>query len=114
MNDIVYMILETVVSVVFIALMRYLFPLVIQSLRAHNYNFAADMVQTAVKAAEQIFAGAGRGEEKYTYVKKHLLEELARYKIELTEAQLNALIEAAVHAMKQEDGWLYPVEQVSE
>ncbi len=113
MNDIVYMILETLVTVLFVCFMRYLLPLVVQSLRAHDYNFAADLVETAVKAAEQIFEGAGRGTEKYEYVKKHLLEELARYKITLTEEQLNALIEAAVHAMKQEDGWLIP-EQVSE
>lgn len=114
MNDIVFMILETVLTASVMAVMRYLIPFLIRGLRAHDYNFAADLVEVAVRAAEQIFDGAGRGSEKYDFVKKHLLEELQHYHITLTEEQLNQLIESAVQAMNQEGQWLEPVEAVTE
>jgi len=106
MNDIIFTVLEAIIVAGIAALMRYLIPLVITILRSHNYNFAADMVEVAVRAAEQIFDGAKRGEEKYEYVKKHLISELAAYKITITEDQLNTLIESAVRAMNKEDEWL--------
>jgi hypothetical protein len=53
-------------------------------------------VKIAVVAAERLFAGAGRGEEKKAYV----LEFLKAHGITLDEERVNALIEAAVYALK--------------
>lgn len=114
MNDIIFMILETILAASVMAIMRYLIPFLIRGLRAHDFNFAADLVEVAVRAAEQIFDGAGRGSEKYEFVKKHLLEELLKYHITLSEEQLNQLIEAAVQAMNQEGQWLESAEAVTE
>lgn len=53
--------------------------------------------QTAVAAAEQIFSGTGMGEKKKAYV----LEFLKQKGITVDEAALDAMIEAAVYALKK-------------
>ena len=53
-------------------------------------------VKIAVVAAEQIFTGTGKGEEKKAYV----LSFLAEHGVKLDEARVNALIEAAVYQLK--------------
>lgn len=50
-------------------------------------------VKIAVAAAEQIYTGSGRGEEKKAYV----LNWLAEHGITMDEERINALIEAAVY-----------------
>lgn len=50
-------------------------------------------VKIAVSAAEQIYTGSGRGEEKKAYV----LNWLAEHGITMDEERINALIEAAVY-----------------
>lgn len=50
-------------------------------------------VKVAVAAAEQIYTGSGRGEEKKAYV----LNWLAEHGVTLDEERINALIEAAVY-----------------
>lgn len=57
-------------------------------------------VDIAVAAAEQIFAGSGRGEEKKAYVLKFLEER--GFKVDFES--LDMLIEAAVKKMKEEVG----------
>lgn len=52
-------------------------------------------IKIAVSAAEQIYKGQGRGEEKKAYV----LEWLRAHSITVDEAKLDALIEAAVHEL---------------
>lgn len=53
-------------------------------------------VSIAVEAAEQIYAGAGRGEEKKAYVIKWLDER----GIKVAADKLDAMIEAAVYRLK--------------
>lgn len=53
-------------------------------------------VKIAVLAAEQIYIGSGRGQEK----KAHVLNFLAEHGVTLDEARVDALIEAAVYEMK--------------
>lgn len=52
-------------------------------------------VKIAVTAAEQIYRGSGRGEEKKAYV----LNWLREHGITVDEAKLDALIEAAVYEL---------------
>ena len=52
-------------------------------------------VKIAVTAAEQIYRGSGRGEEKKAYV----LNWLAEHGITLDEDRIDALIEAAVYEL---------------
>ncbi len=54
-----------------------------------------EWIKIAVAAAEQIYKGVGRGEEKKAYV----LAYLAEHGVELDEATIDAMIEAAVYAL---------------
>lgn len=54
-------------------------------------------VRIAVSAAEQIYAGSGRGEEKKAYV----VEWLRSHGVTLDTEKLDAMIEAAVYELKQ-------------
>lgn len=49
-------------------------------------------IEIAVSAAEQIFAGEGRGEEK----KKWVLDFLSKYNLKIDLDAINAMIEAEV------------------
>lgn len=53
-------------------------------------------VKTAVSAAEQLYKGSGRGEEKKIYV----LDWLNEHGVTVDESKLDALIEAAVYELK--------------
>ena len=54
-------------------------------------------VKIAVTAAEQIYTGSGRGEEKKAYA----IQWLREHGITVDEAKLDALIEAAVYELNQ-------------
>ena len=54
-----------------------------------------DWIKIAVAAAEQIYKGVGRGEEK----KQYALAYLAKHGIKLDNATIDAMIEAAVYAL---------------
>lgn len=62
-------------------------------------------VKIAVSAAEQIYKGQGRGEEKKAYV----LEWLRERGVTVDEARLDVMIEAAVYELSQ---GLLPLEGV--
>lgn len=63
-------------------------------------------VKIAVAAAEQIYQGAGRGEEKKAYV----LEWLEEHGIVVDEDRIDALVEAAVYEINQ---GILPIENVT-
>ena len=54
-------------------------------------------MKIAVAAAEQIYVGSGRGEEKKAYV----IDWLRSHGITVDEEKLDALIEAAVYELNQ-------------
>lgn len=53
-------------------------------------------VKIAVSAAEQIYSGSGRGEEKKAYV----LNWLKEHGVTVDESKLNAMIESAVYDLQ--------------
>lgn len=63
-------------------------------------------VKIAVSAAEQIYTGSGRGEEKKDYV----LEWLRSHGVTVDEEKLDAMIEAAVYELSQ---GIIPLEAVT-
>ena len=66
----------------------YLAPWLKAKLGAARYENALSVTNTLVNAAEQIFKGAGRGQEKLDYVKK----ELNKRGITYDEAKLEAAV----------------------
>ena len=83
-TDIVTALLGLLASIV----TAYLAPWLKAKLGAARYENALSVTNTLVNAAEQIFKGAGRGQEKLDYVKK----ELNKRGITYDEAKLEAAV----------------------
>jgi len=78
-------------------LIVFVIPYIKSKVNAQVYNNALIIIDMAVAAAEQIFAGSGRGQEKKAYV----LNYLAEHNIKLDEKALDAAIEASVYRLRQ-------------
>lgn len=92
--------ITTIIEAVFALIAAVVTAIVIPYIRsrttAQQQAEIADWVKVAVSAAEQIFTGAGKGTEKKAYV----LEWLHEHNVAVDESKLDALIEAAVYALK--------------
>lgn len=102
MNEILFAIVQVVATAAITLILRYLIPFLIQLLRSHNYNFAADIVEHLVRAAEQTIIGTGRGTERFESVMRNAKELLEANHIHMSNEQIEKLIEAAVQAMNAE------------
>ena len=88
-------IVEAVVAVVCAVVTCVLIPYIKSKTTAEQQKEINAWVKIAVSAAEQIFTGSGRGEEKKEYV----INWLREHGITVDEAKLDALIEAAVYEL---------------
>ena len=86
-------IVEAVVAVVCAVVTCVLIPYIKSKTTAEQQKEINAWVKIAVSAAEQIYTGSGRGEEKKAYV----LNWLAEHGITLDEERIDALIEASVY-----------------
>ena len=101
MNDVTFAILKIVVSICAALVTVYLIPYIKTLREDKRYAQALDIVQTAVRAAEQSLkneTGEFKKSEVLTYVCHWL--EINGIKVEME--QLDKLIECAVYQMKQE------------
>ncbi len=86
-----------VVTVVIIILIILLFMLHPKSKPMEKNTTLAEGVFIAVVAAEQIYPGSGRGEEKKAYVIEFLV---AKGYVDSIDKEVEILIEDAVHSLK--------------
>lgn len=103
MNNIVYSILYIAVVVIAAVIARFIVPLIKGALSKQENQYIADIVKTAVWAAEQTVKGAGQGEVKKEQVVIKVRAWLYERGINITESQLDSLIEAAVFEMNRGD-----------
>lgn len=101
MNEISFMFLKVVVAVCAALITAYVVPYLRALKNDTRYGMVIDMVTLAVKAAEQTFREPGKGAEKKAEVIRFVSGWLGDKGIEITEDELNQLIESAVFAMKQ-------------
>lgn len=114
MNDLLFNILQVVIISAIAAVLRYTIPYFTRILREHDFNFAADIIETLVRAAEQTITGHGRGDERFEFVVRMAKAQLERYNIQIEDDQIIQLLEAAVQAMNAESKWLFPEEGEAE
>lgn len=101
MDSITFTVLKVVISVCAALITAYVVPY-IKALKADKrYAGMLDMVDIAVRAAEQQ-VGSGHGQEKKERVMDFVHEWLIRQGIDVSREQLSELIEAAVFNMNQE------------
>jgi len=92
-------ILQAVIGVIAVLITVYVIPWLRSKLTAEQQAELAEWVSIAVAAAEQLYSGSGRGDEKKAYVRSFL--EAKGYTVDtgsLTDS-IDALIEAAVYAL---------------
>ena len=99
MNDILFEVLKAVLVLVVVLLARYTVPYAKSLLENSKYDWITEWIVVAVRSAEQTIVGAKRGEEKKAIVTQFIKEQLIKKNINLTDAQLDNLIEAAVYAL---------------
>ncbi|MBR2654696.1 MAG: phage holin [Lachnospiraceae bacterium] len=102
MDNVTIMILKLVISVCAALITAYAVPYLKTLKNDARYERMLDMVALAVRAAEQTITGSGQGAVKKAEVIKFVSEWLYGKGINITEDELDQLIEAAVYSMKQE------------
>lgn len=90
-------IVEAIAALTGVVITCILVPFIRSKTTAEQQKEINAWVKIAVSAAEQIFKGSGRGEEKKQYVIAWLKER----GFTVDEAELDALIEAAVYELNQ-------------
>ena len=90
-------IIEAVAALIAALITAFLVPYIKSKTTAEQQKEINAWVKIAVSAAEQIYTGSGRGEEKKAYV----INWLREHGITVDEAKLDALIEAAVYELTQ-------------
>lgn len=99
-------IIEAVAALIGVVITCILVPFIRSKTTAEQQKEINAWVKIAVAAAEQIFTGSGRGEEKKEYVIAWLKER----GFVVDEGELDALIEAAVYELNQ---GIIPIEGVT-
>lgn len=99
-------IIEAVAALIGVSITCVLIPYIKSKTTTEQQKEINAWVKIAVSAAEQLFTGSGRGEEKKAYVIAWLKER----GITVDEAELDALIEAAVYELEQ---GLIPLEGIA-
>ena len=99
-------IIEAVAALIGVIITCVLIPYIKSKTTTEQQKEINAWVKIAVSAAEQLFTGSGRGEEKKAYVIAWLKER----GITVDEAELDALIEAAVYELAQ---GLIPLEGIA-
>ena len=101
MNEITFNILKIVLSVSSALIAAYLVPYIRTKLKDAKYQQLLDMVEIAVRAAEQSL-GSEFGSIKKADVMKFVIEWMNEQGISISNDQLSRLIECCVYNMKKE------------
>lgn len=102
MNDISFTILKVVVSVATALISVYVIPLLREKLKDAKYQDLVEIVEVAVRAAEQTIKGEKMGAVKKDEVIGFVTWWAAVHGVNITEEQLDRLIECVVYNLKME------------
>lgn len=102
MSELTFNILKIVVSVATVFISLYVIPLLKEKLSEAKYQRLLEMVEIAVRAAEQTIKGSGQGAIKKEQVIEFVSYYMAQHGIDISHDQLDQLIECAVYNLKQE------------
>lgn len=90
-------IVTAVLTLIFSLITAFLIPYIKTKVSAEQFATIKLWVQVAVQAAEMLYVGSGRGEEK----KKYVIEFLNSKGFTLNAEEIENLIESAVLELKQ-------------
>ena len=92
--------ITAVLTLIFSLITAFLIPYIKAKTTDEQFNTIKLWVQVAVQAAEMLYVGSGRGEEKKQYV----IEFLKSKGFTLNAEEIENLIESAVLELKQAQG----------
>lgn len=101
MNDVTFIIMKLVISICAALITAYVIPYIKTLRNDKRYASLLDMVEVAVKAAEQSLKNE-TGEFKKSEVLAYVAHWMDENGISITQEQLDNLIECAVYQLKQE------------
>lgn len=90
-------IVEAVAALIAVVITAVVIPYIKSKTTAQQQAEIKEWVKIAVAAAEQLYKGSGRGEEKKQYV----IEWLNEHNITVDMDKIDALVEAAVYQLNQ-------------
>lgn len=102
------MIFNTVLGIIGVVITSFLIPLLKKKIDAEEITKILTLIDIAVKAAEQIYREAGQGKFKKEYVRKYLKE----HGINLSQKDLDAMVESSVFEMNKWKEEIYNCEDV--
>lgn len=102
MNEITFNILKIVVAVATVLISAYVIPLLKVKVTDAKYQRLLEIVEIAVRAAEQTIKGSGHGAIKKDEVITSVTKWMVAHGIMITEEQLDQLIECCVYNLKME------------
>jgi len=103
MNELTFNFLKIVVAISAALISAYIIPLLKEKLADIKYQRLLEVVELAVRAAEQTIKGSGMGAVKKDEVIAFVTKWMVGHGILITEEQLDQLIEAAVFNMNRGD-----------
>ena len=101
MKDTTEIIVKIIFSIVLILISTYLIPYLKTLRNDVRWQKLINMVEAAVNAAEQTIKEPGSGKEKKEMVVKFVTKWMEEQGINVTEDEVDALIEAAVKKMNE-------------
>lgn len=101
MDDITMILLKVVISVCAALITAYVLPYIKTLKDDARYAKVIEVVELAVKAAEQVIRDPKSGNIKKARVLKVVRKWLGEHNIDISEDEIDQLIESAVFQMKQ-------------
>ena len=101
MDDITMMLLKIVISVCAALITAYVLPYIKTLKDDARYAKVIEVVELAVRAAEQVIRDPKSGQIKKARVLKVVRKWLGEHNIDISEDEIDQLIESAVFQMKQ-------------
>lgn len=102
-GDLTGLIIKVIVAVVMALISRYVIPALKAYVEKHKESQIFDVIETAVRAAEQTITGSGEGAEKKKQVENFVSAWLLKKGIDVDREQLDALIEECVYLLQSKN-----------
>lgn len=101
MDDKIFDLLLALIPVLATILTAHIIPYIKAKVDNEKLVKYEEWVNNAVRAAELLFIGSGKGKDKKAYVVEFLTDMFNQNKIAITEEQMTILIESAVQQMNE-------------
>lgn len=102
MNDIIMQCASLLITIIVAVIARYAIPALKIKIGDDKFNTIVQWASIFVSAAEKIFVGDKKGDEKREFVMELLTAKAKELNLDLTEEQIRSLLESALTTLKAE------------